>query len=108
MNKKQKVKREKTGTLKSLIAIALMATATGATATDNPTKEADTGIVSGQVTDTSRNTLPGATIQIESLHTGVTADINGFYRLPNLAPGTYTLKVSYVGYSPVYKKITVL
>ncbi len=107
MNKKQKVKREKTGTLKSLIAIALMATATGATATDNPTKEADTGIVSGQVTDTSRNTLPGATIQIESLHTGVTADINGFYRLPNLAPGTYTLKVSYVGYSPVYKKITV-
>lgn len=71
------------------------------------TEEASFGIISGQVTDTEKHTLPGATIQIESLHTGVTADINGFYKLPNIKPGTYTLKVSYVGYTPIYKKVSV-
>ena len=71
------------------------------------TKENNLGVVSGQVTDTEKQSLPGATVQIESLHTGVTTDINGFYKLPNLKPGTYTLKVSYVGYSPIYKKITI-
>lgn len=70
-------------------------------------EETSLGIISGQVTDTERHTLPGATIQIESLHTGVTADINGFYKLPNIKPGTYTLKVSYVGYTPIYKKVSV-
>lgn len=70
-------------------------------------EETSFGIISGQVTDTEKHTLPGATIQIESLHTGVTADINGFYKLPNIKPGTYTLKVSYVGYTPIYKKVSV-
>ena len=37
----------------------------------------------------------------------MTSDINGFYTLPNLDPGTYTLKVSYVGYDPVLINITI-
>ena len=37
---------------------------------------------------------------VEDLHTGVTSDVNGFYTLPNMKPGTYKVKVSYVGYSP--------
>ncbi len=45
-----------------------------------------------------KQVLPGATIVIEDLHTGVTSDINGFYTLTNLKPGTYHVKVSYVGY----------
>ena len=53
---------------------------------------------------TSRNyTL----VYIEKLHTGVTSDVNGFYTFSNLDPGTYTVKVSYVGYSPVELKITI-
>ena len=51
--------------------------------------------------------FPGASIYIEKLHTGVTSDVNGFYTFPNLDPGTYTVKVSYVGYSPVELKITI-
>ncbi len=46
-------------------------------------------------------------IYIEKLHTGVTSDVNGFYTFSNLDPGTYTVKVSYVGYSPVELKITI-
>lgn len=34
-------------------------------------------------------------------------ETNGFYTFPNLDPGTYTVKVSYVGYSPVELKITI-
>ena len=95
-------------TVKKLMATALVAvSATVASLAAEVVEETSFGIISGQVTDTERHTLPGATIQIESLHTGVTADINGFYKLPNIKPGTYTLKVSYVGYNPIYKKVSV-
>lgn len=65
------------------------------------------GIVSGQVTDVDHNALPGAMVQIESLHTTVSTDGNGFYKLVHLKPGTYTLKISYVGYAPIYKEVKV-
>lgn len=65
------------------------------------------GTIKGRILDTSNQTLPGATIYIDSLHTGVVSDINGFYTLTNIAPGTYKVKVSYVGYSPVEMTITV-
>lgn len=63
------------------------------------------GSIRGKVTDAGHQTLPGAAIQIESLHTVVTSDQNGFYSLPNLKPGVYKVKISYVGYEP--KVITV-
>lgn len=65
------------------------------------------GTIRGRVIDTSRQTLPGASVYIEKLNTGVTSDVNGFYTLPNLHPGTYTVKVTYVGYSTVEMKITI-
>ena len=65
------------------------------------------GTIKGRILDTSNQTLPGATIYIDSLHTGVVSDINGFYTLTNIAPGMYKVKVSYVGYSPVEMTITV-
>ena len=65
------------------------------------------GAITGRVIDNVQQTLPGASIYIEKLQTGVISDINGFYTLPNLAPGTYTIKVTYVGYNPVEAKLTV-
>ena len=95
-------------TVRRLLVTAILASTTlSALWAAEVTEEASLGIISGQVTDTEKHTLPGATIQIEDLHTGVTADINGFYKLPNLKPGTYTLKVTYVGYNPIYKKVQV-
>ena len=78
-------------TIKRLFATTVVAiAAASATWAIEATEETSFGIVSGQITDSEQHTLSGATIQIESLHTGVTADINGFYKLPNLKPGTYT------------------
>lgn len=65
------------------------------------------GAVRGRVIDNGKQSLPGASIFIENLKTGVISDVNGFYTLPNLKPGTYTVKVTYVGYSPTEMKITV-
>ena len=65
------------------------------------------GAIHGRVIDNEKQTLPGASIFIEDLKTGVISDINGFYALPNLKPGTYTIKVTYVGYAPMEMKMTV-
>ncbi|ADV42842.1 TonB-dependent receptor [Bacteroides helcogenes P 36-108] len=80
------------------------ANATMADEKANVTKQ---GTVRGRIIDATKQTLPGASIYIEKLHTGVTSDVNGFYTFSNLDPGTYTVKVSYVGYSPVELKITI-
>ena len=61
------------------------------------------GVMRGRVVDTK----PGASVIIESLHTGVVSDVNGYYTLSNLQPGTYTVKVTYVGYEPKVMKLTV-
>ncbi|MDY3847861.1 MAG: TonB-dependent receptor [Prevotella sp.] len=92
---------------KRIMMAALIAAATMGMKANEMPEENSFGIITGRVTDTESHTLPGATILIEDLHTGVTSDINGYYTLPNLKPGTYTIKVTYVGYSPIIKKIKV-
>lgn len=65
------------------------------------------GAVRGRVVDGSKEVLPGASVYIESLQTGVVSDVNGFYDIENIRPGTYEVTVRYVGYSPVRTKIVV-
>ena len=71
------------------------------------TLENNSGLVTGQITDAEKQILPGASIIVEGMHAGVTSDINGFYTIANLKPGTYTLKASYVGYSPKEMTVTI-
>lgn len=71
------------------------------------TGEASLGAVRGRIVDASHGVLPGASVYIESLKTGAVSDVNGFYNLGNIKPGTYTVTVKYVGYSPVTTTITV-
>lgn len=67
----------------------------------------DMGSVRGRVVNEENEILPGATIFIEELQMGVISDVNGFYNLSNIKPGTYNLQINYVGYSPVNTKITI-
>lgn len=69
--------------------------------------EANLGVMRGRVVDSQNQVLPGATVMIESLHTGVVSDVNGYYTLANIKPGTYKVKVSYVGYEPQILTLTV-
>lgn len=65
------------------------------------------GNVHGRIIDEASQSLPGAAISLEGTNTGVVSDLNGYYTLSGLKPGTYTLKVSYVGYKPREVKVTV-
>ena len=79
----------------------------GVSLADEKANETKQGTIRGRIVDASKQILPGASVYIEKLHTGVTSDVNGFYTFSNLDPGTYTVKVTYVGYTPVEMKITI-
>ncbi|HKO42527.1 MAG TPA: TonB-dependent receptor [Pyrinomonadaceae bacterium] len=68
--------------------------------------------VQGTVTDTSGGLVPEAKVTLTSTETGrpqeTTSNSEGFYRISNLAPGTYTLTTEKVGYKKsILENITV-
>ncbi|MHC1738511.1 MAG: carboxypeptidase-like regulatory domain-containing protein [Ignavibacteriaceae bacterium] len=61
-----------------------------------------TGKLAGKVTDASTGeTLVGANVIMVGTTYGAASDINGNYTILNIPPGTYSVKVSYLGYEPV-------
>ncbi|GAB2474987.1 TonB-dependent receptor [Hymenobacter qilianensis] len=63
--------------------------------------------LSGFVRDaTDQGVLPGASVAVPALNTGVTADERGFYSLP-LPAGRYTVVISFIGYETVTREINV-
>jgi outer membrane receptor protein involved in Fe transport len=61
-----------------------------------------TGKVTGRVIDqATRQPLPGANVILEGTALGASADRNGDFVILNIPPGTYTAKVSFLGYSPL-------
>jgi iron complex outermembrane recepter protein len=58
--------------------------------------------LTGKVTDASSGeSLPGATLFIPDLKTGVAADRDGLYRFTNLPKSTLLIQASYVGYGAI-------
>lgn len=51
--------------------------------------------------------LPNATVVIEGLLKSVMTDLEGSYKLKNLKPGTYIIKVSFIGFKSERKEINV-
>ncbi|MDR0768573.1 MAG: outer membrane beta-barrel protein [Dysgonamonadaceae bacterium] len=69
--------------------------------------------MSGTLVDQSNNGEPVAAASIELLMlkdsayvAGTTSDRNGIFTLKNLSPNNYILKVSFIGYMPVFKNIS--
>lgn len=61
---------------------------------------AQSGRIQGRITESGTGeTLIGATVLVQGTSQGASADIDGFYRILNVRPGTYTLEFRYVGYS---------
>lgn len=59
-----------------------------------------TGKISGYVLDSQTgDAVIGANIVIEGTYLGAAADVNGYYFINNITPGTYTVMVSAVGYT---------
>ena len=65
------------------------------------------GSITGTITDPSGAVLPGAKIEMKpSVRTAV-SDGNGAFFIPDVNAGSYTLSVSYVGFSPTSVQVTV-
>ena len=79
------------------VTIAMYSQVTGAT-------------LSGTITDPSGGAIPGAQISVTNTATGINqefqADSAGYYAAPNLAPGTYEVKVTAQGFSRTISTMT--
>lgn len=66
------------------------------------------GNIRGRITDAETDeTLPAANVYIEELQRGTTTDSNGEFEIIGVRAGTYTLRVSFVGYKSVVREIVV-
>ncbi|MES3630216.1 MAG: SusC/RagA family TonB-linked outer membrane protein [Longimonas sp.] len=69
---------------------------------------AQDGTITGTVTDgETEEPLPGSTVQISEIGAGVATNMEGEYEL-NVPAGTYTVRVSFVGYIPEEREVEVV
>ena len=64
-----------------------------------PASYAQTGKIAGQVTDATGSPLPGVNLYIEATAQGSVTDLDGYYVILNLTPGTYSLRASFIGFA---------
>lgn len=62
------------------------------------------GAITGTVTDSSGAVLKGAHVSVQSQDINVASDEEGLYVIKGLAPGKYTLTISYVGFATFQKE----
>ncbi len=65
------------------------------------------GSIIGQVTTDSKEALPGASVVLVGTVRGVETNGKGNYILKGLKPGQYTIKVSFVGFTPSTKDVVI-
>jgi TonB-dependent receptor len=65
------------------------------------------GTISGRVTDTAGGALQGAKVEIEPKALTTASGGQGEFVVTDLAPGSYTVTVSYVGFAPLISTVDV-
>lgn len=68
---------------------------------------AQSGTIQGTITDEIGLGLPGANIYIASLERGAVTDLNGDFQFVDVAPGTYEMEITFLGYNSVTESISV-
>jgi len=63
--------------------------------------------ISGKIIDETENPLPGANIILENTYHGTSTDLNGNFVFSKIRKGEYILKITYIGYASVNKKVEV-
>ncbi|WP_282112160.1 TonB-dependent receptor [Maribacter stanieri] len=69
---------------------------------------AQSGNIQGVVTDENGLYLPGANAIIPSLSKGSITDFDGKFTIVDVPEGTYSIKVSYLGYADLSQEVTVV
>ncbi|MGD8426287.1 MAG: TonB-dependent receptor [Balneolaceae bacterium] len=65
-----------------------------------------TATIRGTVTDANGQALAGANILLIESSQGAATDTDGAYEIDNIDPGTYTIRVTFVGFQRIQQKIT--
>ncbi len=60
-----------------------------------------TGKLAGRVTDKQKQGLPGANVLLIGTKLGAVTDLDGYYTILNIPPGTYRVQFSFIGYGAV-------
>jgi TonB-dependent receptor len=63
--------------------------------------------ITGRATDTNRDPLVGAKVELLPLGQTAVTDADGGFKISDVAPGSYTVNISYVGFTPFSKQVTV-
>lgn len=66
------------------------------------------GGIKGKVVSSDNSVIPNANIMIRNSNNGTKTNSNGEFEISNIAPGNYTIKVSYVGYASQNMKVVVV
>ena len=69
---------------------------------------AQTGTISGVITDDYGLYVPGANVYIESIKKGTVSDFNGRFTLVQVPIGNQDLKITYLGYADVAETVEVI
>lgn len=64
--------------------------------------------ISGRITDNTGGVLQGAQIVVEPKGVVEVSDVQGAFFIRDVAPGTYTLTITYVGFAPFTKQVDVV
>jgi TonB-dependent receptor len=93
--------------LSCMVSVSLWAQGTAGTPARTGPTQKDYGTVNGRATDPSHSALQGARAELQP--TGLTAvsDGEGLFTIQGVPVGTYSLTVSYIGFSPFSASITV-
>lgn len=57
--------------------------------------------ISGKITDTNGDTLPGVNVSIKDTYEGATTNIDGYFEFVTSETGEQTIVISYVGYNTI-------
>lgn len=69
---------------------------------------ANAHVLSGYIKDQqTKEALPGVTIFLDDLKTGVTTDSAGFYQFKDLKEGIYLIEISFIGYKKLVERISI-
>jgi TonB-dependent receptor len=66
------------------------------------------GIITGTATDTNHDVLPGAPVKLDPGDISAVTNGQGEFTITNVSPGSYTLTVTYLGFSPFTTTVTVM
>jgi len=72
-----------------------------------PAGAQQTGTLTGTVTSTDGEALTGANVVLVDTEKGTATGADGSYRITNIQSGDYTVRVTFVGYEPLEREVTI-